>query len=139
MREATFKDESGCDIRRMLPARTTRGGEQGTFWDDVRTAPIDHVRIGVAQRRNVIAAECYHLDNVVQYSNSHRDESDQIELVLDFTADVKEMRQPVIKEPKRPKLTHVYSTPSSSERQPPPSPPQRTRRRSPLRREPSHP
>lgn len=139
MRESTFKDESGLDIRRMLPARTTRGGEQGTFWDDFRTAPIDHVQVGVAQRRNAITGECFHLDNMVRYSNAHRPASEQIDLVLDFTNDVREMRQPVTPAAKRPRLTLVTPTSSSNERRPQPSQPQRARRRSTLRPEPSHP
>lgn len=114
MREASFTDEAGREVRRMLPAKTTRDGEQGTFWDDLRTAPIDHVRIGVAQTRNGIVAQCYHLNNMARYSNEHRGPEDQIELVLDFASDVREMDQPV--KQKAAKLTLVTPTPSSTER-----------------------
>ncbi len=115
MREASFTDETGRVVRRMLPAKTTRGGEQGTFWDDLRSAPISHVRVGIAQRRNGIAAECYHLDTMKTYSNEHRGPEDQIELNLDFTNDVREMRQPVKPEEKPTRLKLVRATPSSSE------------------------
>ena len=123
MREASFEDENGREVRRMLPARTTRGGEQGTFWDDLRTAPIAHVRIGVAQRRNAIAAECYHLKKIARYSNEHRGPEDQIELILNFTNDVKEMDEPAtLAKGQTPKLTLVTTT-SSSEHAQPPAPP----------------
>lgn len=96
MREEVFVDESGREVRAKIPARTTRAdGEQGTFWDDLRTAPIQHVRVGVAQRRTGITGECYHLRNIVRYSNEHRDEESQIALSLDFTKDVLEMDQPM--------------------------------------------
>ena len=124
MREASFTDEAGREVRRMLPAKTTRGGEQGTFWDDLRTAPIDHVRYGVAQRRNGIVAECYHLNNMTRYSNEHRGPEDQIELILDFTSDVREMEQPVKEKAEgTTKLTLVTPNPSSTERPPQSAPP----------------
>lgn len=126
MRDASFMDESGREVRRMLPARTTRGGEQGTFWDDLRTAPIAHVRIGVAQRRGSIVAECYRLKAIVTYSNEHRGPEDEIQLALDFTNDVLEMEQPTEK------VTRVIQTSSSEPAQrpsrPPPAPPESTSR-----------
>lgn len=118
MRDASFTDEEGREVRRMLPARTTRGGEQGTFWDDVRTAPIGHLRMGVAQRRSGIVAETFHLYKIVRYSNEHRGPAEQIELVLDFTNDVREMEEPVAPR----KRGAVGATPSSNE--PAPQPPQ---------------
>ena len=101
MREATITDETGREVRYMLPATMTRNGEQGTFWDDLRTAPVAHVRTHVAQRRNAIVAECFQLYNVVRYSNEHRDSSEQIQISLDFLADVHELDQPVTKAPIR--------------------------------------
>lgn len=116
MRESSFTDESGREVRRMLPAKTTRGGEQGTFWDDLRTAPIDHVRYGVAQRRNGIVAECYHLNNMTRYSNEHRGPEDQIELILDFTSDVREMEPPAKENADQATKLTLITTPSSNER-----------------------
>ncbi len=95
MREEVFTDEKGRSIRAKLPAKTTRDGEQGTFWDDLRTAPLDFVQISVAQRRNGIVAECYHLNNMVRYFNEHHGEGEQIELSLEFTKDVRELDQPL--------------------------------------------
>ena len=112
MREVTVADESGRSVRVMLPARTTRDGEQGTFWDDLRTAPIAHVRTHVTQRRNAIAAECFHLHKVVRYSNEHRDATEQIELSLEFASDVRELDQPIA--PKEIKRTRLTSTSSNA-------------------------
>jgi len=91
MAEEVFTDEQGRTVRAKMAARTERDGTRGTFWHDVREAPIAFLRIGVTQRRNAIAAECYHLSNVVNYSNDHHQE--QIELDLDFARDVRELGQ----------------------------------------------
>ena len=89
MREATIVDEKGRRVRIMHPATTTRDGEQGTFWDDLRTAEMPFVRTVVTQKRNAIAADCHQLSNIVRYVNEHREE--QLVLVLDFTDDVREL------------------------------------------------
>lgn len=91
MREEVFTDETGRVVRAKLPATTTRDGEQGTFWDDIRSAPADFVRVSVAQRRNAIVADCYHLNNTVIYFNQHHDRTEQIELSLEFARDVREL------------------------------------------------
>lgn len=91
MREEVFTDAHGRPVRAKIPATTSRDGEQGTFWDDLRTATPDFVRVSVAQRRNAIVADCYHLNNTVRYFNDHHPESDQIELSLEFTKDVREL------------------------------------------------
>jgi len=89
MREATVLDEGGRSVRVLHPATTSRDGEQGTFWDDLRTADMPFVRTVVTQKRNAIAADCHQLKNIVRYVNEHRDE--QLVLILDFTADVEEL------------------------------------------------
>jgi hypothetical protein len=94
MREDAFTDESGRPVRAMLNAKTVRNGEQGVFWDYLRTAPVEFVRIGVAQRRNGIVAECYHLNNMVRYFNEHHSADEQIPLSLEFAKDVLELDQP---------------------------------------------
>lgn len=91
MREEVFTDETGRTVRALLPATTKRDGEQGTFWHDLRTAPAEFVRVSVAQRRNAIVGDCYHLNNTVRYFNEHHDEGEQIELSLEFARDVREL------------------------------------------------
>jgi len=89
MREASIIDEKGRKVRVMHPATITRDGEQGTFWDDLRTAEFGFVRTMVAQKRNAIVADCHQLSNIVRYVNEHREQ--QLNLVLDFTEDVREL------------------------------------------------
>ena len=92
MREEVFVDETGRTVRAKFPATTVRDGEQGTFWADLRTAPTEHVQVGVAQRRNSIVADCCALSNVVRFHNAHHET--QIQLQLDFTKDVRERDEP---------------------------------------------
>ena len=89
MREKTIIDEKGRRVRIMHPATTTRDGEQGTFWDDLRTAEMPFVKEVVAQKRNAIVADCHQFSNIVRYVNEHREE--QLPLKLDFTPDVREL------------------------------------------------
>ncbi|MBX3173326.1 MAG: hypothetical protein KF709_02890 [Gemmatimonadaceae bacterium] len=89
MRESSIIDEKGRRVRVMHPATIVRDGEQGTFWDDLRTAEFGFVRTMVAQKRNAIVADCHQLSNIVRYVNEHREQ--QLNLVLDFTEDVREL------------------------------------------------
>jgi len=132
MRDQTFTDESGRTVRALLPARTMRGGEQGTFWDDVRTAPIAHVRSGVKNRRDSIAAEAYHLFKIVRYSNEHRPATEQIQLILDFNEDVRELDQPVLT--RRKAIAPSATEPQKQSEQPRPAVPPSVSPRAPSRR-----
>ena len=109
MSEEVFTDEKGRSVRAKIAAKTERDGTRGTFWHNLQTAPIAFVRVHVTQRRNAISAECFHLSNVVIYSNEHHDE--QIELDLDFARDVRELSQSVGPKP-------VTLGPSASEQSP---------------------
>jgi len=95
MREEYITDAAGYRVRLKHPAKTRRDGEQGTFWDDIRTAKPEFMAISVAQRRNGIVAECRQLHNDVRYFNSLHPEAPPIQLVLDFTKDVRELDQKV--------------------------------------------
>lgn len=113
MAEEVFTDEKGRTVRAKIAARTERDGTRGTFWHDLREAPIAFVHSGVTQRRNAIAAEVFHLSNVVAYSNEHHDE--QIELELDFTRDVRELGQGI-------KVRAATTVPFATEQSQPPVP-----------------
>ena len=92
MRQERLEDTDGHRVRAKVPAKTRRSdGEQGTFWDDIRTATPEFMRISVAQRRNSIVYDCRQLSNDVRFFNQIHPEIEPIQLVLDFTRDVEEM------------------------------------------------
>lgn len=92
MREEFFTDPQGRRVRAKLPARLkVEDGEQGSLWDDARTAPRQHVQISFQQRRQGIAVDCYRLKVDVDSFNENRSPDNPIQLNLNFTFDVEEM------------------------------------------------
>ena len=91
MSEEYFTDAQGRRVRTKHPARVRRGGKQLMLWDDIRTAPRSHMKMAFQMRRKRIASECKQVKtDVDSYNDSHLDEQ-PIQMVLDFTQDVREM------------------------------------------------
>jgi len=88
MREETITDPDGRKIRSKHPATVRRQGDQVTLWDDVRTAPRQHMAVSFAQRRARIVYDCVQLKTDVDGFNSMRTDVDPIQLSLDFSRDV---------------------------------------------------
>jgi hypothetical protein len=95
MQEEEFTDPTtGLTVRAKVPAKTTRDGEQGTFWADVRDATPEFMQISVQQWRKGIVNSCYTWSKVTRVFNAHHEEVEHIQLVLDFSRDVRELDQP---------------------------------------------
>lgn len=86
-------DKAGRRYRSKIAVRmTTKDGAQGSLWGDIDTSPRKHVEKNVGQRRRQIVGECFQLQvDVDHYNAAHKDEA-QLELILDMTDDVKEMK-----------------------------------------------
>lgn len=59
-------------------------------WDDMRTAPRDHMQRSFQERRLQIAADCTQLKTDVDSYNDNHNPGEPIVLVFDFTNDVTE-------------------------------------------------
>jgi len=71
--------------------RTTKDGEQQTFWAIMGYAPHDHMEKAFGQRREHIVGECVQLNNdVLVYNHMNAGERPEIQMVLNFTNDVAE-------------------------------------------------
>jgi hypothetical protein len=90
MRVEYFVDAQGRKVRAKHAARQEDGPKQLPIWDDIRTAPREHMQIAARQRREQIACDCYQLKVDVDWYNENREPSIPIQLVLDFTNDVQE-------------------------------------------------
>lgn len=91
MREEYFTDAQGRRVRAKHPARVAKNGQQLMLWDDIRSAPRNHMQMAFQLRRRRIAAECKQVKtDVDSYNNTHPDET-PIQMVLDFTQDVEEI------------------------------------------------
>ena len=92
MAEETITNSEGLRVRLKHVTRTRINGEQGFFWDDIRTISEKNMRISAANRRNGILAECYQLRNDVRFFNElHPELSRPIQMSFDFTRDIQEL------------------------------------------------
>ncbi len=91
MREEYITDEKGRRVRAKHPARAWRNGRQLMLWDDIRTAPRDHMEEAFRLRRRRIAAECKQVKTDVDSYNGAHPHERPTQMPLDFTYDVEEM------------------------------------------------
>ena len=90
MREEYITDKKGRRVRAKHPATSKKNGETVMVWDDIRTAPREHMQMAFQLRRNHIVSECRQVKtDVDSYNDTHADDQ-PIQMVLDFTNDVEE-------------------------------------------------
>lgn len=89
MRQEYFIDPQGRRVRAKHAA--TLSGEQTAFWDDMRTASPEHIRVGFQQRREQILGECKHLKMAVDSYNDNLNNGEPLQMIFDFTADLMEL------------------------------------------------
>jgi hypothetical protein len=87
MREEYIKDPQGRTVRAKHAARV----EQAVFWDDIRTAPREHMEVAFKQRRQMILGDCRQLKTDVDSFNQNRSETEPIQMSFDFTNDLLEL------------------------------------------------
>jgi hypothetical protein len=86
MREEYYTDPQGRRVRVKHPVKV----EQGVLWDDIRTAPRQHMEISFQQRRVRILDDCRQLKtDADSYNEAHLDQL-PIQLVFDFSEDLAE-------------------------------------------------
>ncbi len=91
LREEYRVDANGRRYRAKHAVRINSGGIQLSFWADIDTAPRVHMEKAFFQRRRNIVGGCYQLKTDVDYFNGKYSSNEPINLVLDFTMDVKEI------------------------------------------------
>lgn len=88
-----LRQEYRFDIKgRKYRANHAVRDKQGTLWADLDNAPRGHMEKAFAQRRKQIVGDCYQLKTDVDVYNDKHSKDEPINLVLDFTEDVAEMR-----------------------------------------------
>lgn len=91
MRGEYFTDKRGRRVRLLHPAKVRRQGELFTEWDDIRTAPRQHMQLSFQQHRKKIVGECRQLKtDLDSYNDAHSDEA-PIQTSFDFRMDLAEM------------------------------------------------
>lgn len=91
MRDEYMTDKKGRRVRLLHPATKGKPGEQITLWDDIRTAPREHMQLSFQQRRRAIVGDCRQLKSDVDSYNDAHTEIEPIQAVFDFTQDLAEL------------------------------------------------
>lgn len=91
MREEYMTDPKGRRVRLLHPAPTFSDGERETKWDDIRTAPREHMQLSFQHRRQGVVSDCRQMKTDVDSYNDAHPDADPIQLVFDFTMDLAEL------------------------------------------------
>jgi hypothetical protein len=91
MREEYMTDRKGRRVRLLHPAPLESEGQTEMIWDDIRTAPRDHMQMSFQHRRRGIVGDCRQMKvDVDSYNDAHPD-AEPIQIVFDFTMDLAEL------------------------------------------------
>jgi len=91
MREEYMTDRRGRRVRLLHPAPLETEGQIEMIWDDIRTAPREHMLVSFQHRRKGIVGDCRQMKvDVDSYNDAHPD-AEPIQIVFDFTMDLAEL------------------------------------------------
>lgn len=91
MRDEYVKDSQGRRVRTKHAATYTRGSEQFSFWDDIRTATPEHMQLAFQQRRQQVVGDCNQLKMDVDSYNENRKPERPVQVVFNFELDLAEL------------------------------------------------
>lgn len=90
-RDEYYTDPQGRSVRTKHAARY----EQGWLWADIKSAPPDHMRLSLQQRRQGVLGDCKHLKTDLDSYNDNNLHGAQIQMSFDFREDLQELSMPV--------------------------------------------
>ena len=98
-REEYRTDCHGRRYRAMHAATHKNGNKTLSLWADLDdpNAPHSHFVRSFSQRRQQIVGDCLQLKTDVDVYNDKREPDQPIQIPLDFTLDVAEMQQPLVR------------------------------------------
>jgi hypothetical protein len=91
MREEYMTDRKGRRVRLLHPAPLETEGQTEMIWDDIRTAPRDHMLVSFQHRRRGIVGDCRQMKTDVDSYNDDHPDAEPIQIVFDFTMDLAEL------------------------------------------------
>lgn len=90
LREEYKTDVSGRRYRVNHAVRITKNGIQMSLWAELTSAPRNHMLKAFGQRRKQIVGDCVQLKVDVDVFNDNHKTDAPIQMIFDFTDDVKE-------------------------------------------------
>lgn len=91
MAEMYYTDPKGRRVRLLHPATVKRQGMLFTEWDDIRTAPRQHMQMAFQQKRRAIVGECRQLKNDMDSYNDAHPDTQPLQVSFDFNMDLAEI------------------------------------------------
>lgn len=97
-REEYRTDRFGRSYRAKHAATTKKRDKNLSLWADMDdpNAPHEHFVKSFGQRRRQIVGDCFQMKTDADVYNDTRNPLEPIQVVLDFTLDVEELRQPLV-------------------------------------------
>lgn len=92
LREVFVTDPQGRRVRLMHAAPYRQNGRQYLLWDDMRTAPHQHMRLAFQQRRQQIVMDCHQLQVDTESYNENYNKEKPVQMVFDFRLDLEELK-----------------------------------------------
>jgi hypothetical protein len=91
MREEYMTDRKGRRVRLLHPAPLFASGERTIIWDDIRTAPREHMQVSFQHRRQGIVGDCKQMKTDVDSYNDAHPGAEPIQIVFNFENDLAEL------------------------------------------------
>ena len=98
-REEYRTDKFGRRYRAKHATTKKQGNKTLSLWGDMDdpNAPHEHFVRSFGQRRQQVVGDCFQLKTDVDVYNDNRLPAQPIQVILDFTLDVEELQQPLLK------------------------------------------
>ncbi|MGH6918834.1 MAG: hypothetical protein ACREJ0_14155, partial [Geminicoccaceae bacterium] len=91
MREEYMTDAKGRRVRVLHPAPLFTNENREMVWDDIRTAPRQHMQMSFQHRRQGIVGDCRQMKLDVDSYNDAHPEAEPIQVVFNFEMDLAEL------------------------------------------------
>ena len=94
-----YTDPQGRRVRKKHAVKQEIVNEEGeqkqlVFWADIETAPPDHMKLSLQQRRMYVLSDCKQLKTDLDSYNQNNRHGAEIQLSFDFTEDFEELDMP---------------------------------------------
>ena len=91
MREEYMTDRKGRRVRLLHPAPLLTAEGKEMMWDDIRTAPREHMQVSFQHRRQGIVGDCRQMKTDVDSYNDAHPDAEPIQIIFNFEMDLAEL------------------------------------------------
>lgn len=99
-RNEYYTDPQNRRVRKKHAVRQN----QGVLWSDIETAPPDHMKLSLQQRRGYIKGDCIQLKTDLDSYNENNVHGVEIQMSFNFTEDLQEHTMPEVYPDSKPEL-----------------------------------